>query len=359
MSLLFKNKSTFVFEIILASFCFVYNSNAQMLDLLDDMDETTESTEEKTTKKDDFDDDFLGAPQSNKVNVLEEKDEVENNAVTSTPVKKDVPKIGAFPGAPKIADNASDKALPGIGATSEVRKNIQKNQQKAAMKNEGLSLFDIRNKSKKGHLKTKAENFDIAGIKLKMTPEEVIEAIAEYNFKLVRVKNHIPELHQWRIKQDCLKERANAPYRIRKYCLHEIAKEQEVEFVEAMLFEKKYNKEKIIVEFTSATTGNKCYHIRYIAKGDHSLGVTKEGVYLKNKRRQEFLEQLISKYGEPTDADTMTWGEIGFGAALVADITDTFLDASVDLVDTSIDDDDFDEIMKESKNFDKYNEFSF
>ena len=222
---------------------------------------------------------------------------------------------------------------------------------------ENLSLFEMRAK-KTGVSNANVSLFDIAGIQLKMTPEEVVEKIAEAGFEVKFKDSKIPQLDEWKYHRQCLAQQSYA-YGAKKNCIRNTAKIENREYVNRIVFENKAKRESVNVDFTSPYTQNQAYRIYYVSKGDHSLGATEEGRYLKTKRRREFLNTLVKKYGMPDDESAMLWGIVGRGAVLHAEISNTFLDVSLMLEDLSMQEDDFDAVSNEEVKNDPFDKFSF
>jgi len=245
---------------------------------------------------------------------------------------------------PQLGSGNAD-SLPNLGGNTK-KKN-----------SENLSLFEMRAK-KTGFSDTNVLKFDIAGIRLKMMPEEVIEKAEELGFSIKFKDLKIPELNEWRYHRFCLGKRFYAPDN-KKRCIREAAQNDNSEYVSRLVFENKRRRETLSVDFTSIYTENQAYRIRYVSKGDHSLGATEEGRFLKTKRRQEFLKTLIKKYGPPDEEQTLSWGIAGRGATLQAEISDTFLDASLVMEDSLMEENDFDTISTEEIKADPLDNFSF
>lgn len=279
---------------------------------------------------------------------------------TLPPVQKQSAKTPAEQ--PKqAAPKPAEPALPALG-TGAQKDNMPALGKKTSQKKESSqSLYEMRlKKRKKKAGASAADKFDVAGIGLKMGPDAVIAAAQGRGFALKRINRGIPELNEWRYKRDCLKGPAyGLKYSDMKYCIDELAKDDNMKYVQHLFFENKGRRERLYVDFTSSYSGNLAFRIHYVGKGDHSLGATAEGVHLKNKRRSDFLRSLMEKYGRPDDEDALIWGGAGDGAVLSAEISDTFLDASIVLEDTSLEDDDFDKMVDDDAKAPSDGRFNF
>lgn len=272
-------------------------------------------------------------------------------AQTAAPAPKTlslpVPKMQAIPAsAPSLPQISSAPApdLPDLG----------KGGKKAG---EEMSLFEMRSK-KTGNPDTDVLKLDIAGIKLKMTPEEVMQNAAEAGFTLKFKDMETPTLDKWKYSRLCMDMKLFAD-KSKKECVKDAARQSGSEYISRLVYENKKRRETLTVEFTSRFSDNQAFRIRYVSKGDHSLGTTDEAHYFKAKRRQEFLRLLITKYGVPDDEQALQWGVSGIGATLQAEISDSFLDASLVLEDPNMETDDFDVMSIEDAKEPAIEKFSF
>ncbi len=228
---------------------------------------------------------------------------------------------------------------------------------KAFKEDENLSLFEMRAK-RTGSSNTNVLNFDIAGIKLKMTPEEVMEKAQAAGFTLKWKNFAIPDLNEWKYKRICM-DNFLFTYENKKRCVREIAQYNNSEYISRLVFENKKRRETLSIDFSSFFSNNEAYYIRYVSKGDHSLGTTDEAHYLKTRRRQEFLRLLITKYGAPDDEQALLWGVSGITATLQAELNESFLDATIILEDSSIADTDFEKMSIDDATKPAIEKFSF
>lgn len=232
------------------------------------------------------------------------------------------PEIASEPLAPNIG-GGEKPAIPKLGDQKAIKKYEKRNSSE--------SLFEMRKKSLSKRRRGKSKKiFDVAGIKTGMKPSEVINIATERGFSLKFSNTHVPELDAWKYKRACLNS-SHYPFNVLKACINDAAKEGSSEYIQKLTFENKPQRETLVVDFTSNATDNQAFRIHYIAKGDHSLGVTEEGVYLKNKRRRDFFNALKNKYGDSDYEESFVWADTDSGTLLMADISDTFLDVSIEL----------------------------
>ncbi len=253
--------------------------------------------------------------------------------------------------------SAETSSLPDLGRGSSSSLPSLGNRRRKSDGEEHLSIFE-RRRRRAGNYQTDASNFDIAGVMLRMSPEEVMEVALANGFSLKFKNTKIPPFLQWKYKLECHKKNM-IRFADVKHCIQETAQERKEEYVEKLVFEKPEYKETLTVDFTSMFADNGAYRIRYVNKGNHSWGNTYEGMFLKRKRRQDFWRAVIQKYGQPDDENAMIWSNSEEGASLEADLTLTFLDASLVLEDLSMTDTDSENMRAQDIKDGALNQFSF
>lgn len=300
-----------------------FSVQAQMLDLLED-DDASETMPGMPVAKP-----VVSTPATKPTQPLKPKNvkvnPVQTGPVLPAPVKdipESKPEIASTPVAPNIGGEEKP-SIPKLGDQKAIKKYEKRNSSE--------SLFEMRKKSLNKRRRGKSRKiFDIAGIKTGMNPSEVINIATEKGFSLKFSNTHVPELDAWKYKRACLNS-SHYSFSVLKACINDAAKEGSSEYIQKLTFENKPNKETLVVDFTSNATDNQAFRIHYTAKGDHSLGVTEEGLYLKNKRRRDFFNALKNKYGESDYEESFVWVDSDTGTMLMADISDTFLDVSLEL----------------------------
>lgn len=334
----------FIFALFLTFFA-SFGLQAQMLNELFEEEDFNSDLPEATNEKPEANVDAEPVPVA--VQAVKQKQEAPRSSYKlPKPPKKETQIFASKPSLPELG-RAKQKNMPALGASVSKKS-----------RGEELSLFEMRMKKLGKKTDSVVDKFDVSGVHLKMTPDEVIDIATKNGYDLKTVNRHIPELNAWKYKRKCLDSRRQS-YKNLKECISQLAKDSKSEYIQAVTFENKKNREKLTVEFTSFYGGNQAFRIYYSSKGDHSLGVTEEGVYLKAKRRADFLRTLISKYGRPDDETSLIWGGAGFGAKLTAEISDTFLDATVILEDITLEDDALDKMADEDFRKKSIGTFSF
>ncbi len=152
--------------------------------------------------------------------------------------------------------------------------------------------------------------FDIAGIKLRMLPKEVFEHAINHGYKMEYMDKTSVNFLKWRLERECM-DNGVFIFERKQDCVNQSAQKTGDYYINYMEFVKESSNEKIRAFFTSSFSGNKLYRVTYYNEGDNSLGDSLASTYIKEKRRNEFYNWVSKKYGNPTNPQTMTWGEGG------------------------------------------------
>ncbi len=150
--------------------------------------------------------------------------------------------------------------------------------------------------------------FNIAGVKLYMEPQEVIDTAQENGFVLANMSYAIPAFMTANFENEC---RAEGLYQTRLIheCVRDRAKQEEVYYVSELTFENKDSKEELTVLFGSPLTGNKAFKVDYTGFGDNSLGTSYKDIIKKTNRRDIFWKLVFEKYGKPNYDKMILWGD--------------------------------------------------
>lgn len=155
--------------------------------------------------------------------------------------------------------------------------------------------------------KSNAANFDISGLKLRMTPKEVEETMKQQGYKKILETLEVPNFIKWRSEELCRQhgvigfERLNA-------CATMVAKENGFQFVEHQVYNRYITKESIEVYFTSTFTDNLAHRIFYKSSVPFSDSKASKNVYLNNIKVFDFWRRIDLKYGKPDNTTEVKWG---------------------------------------------------
>ncbi len=158
-------------------------------------------------------------------------------------------------------------------------------------------------------MKTKdVRSFDIAGLTLGMTPEDVWEVARENGYQITRVEHGIP-LHQTSYYDRQCRDARHLRTDALKNCILSLAKQDDVYYVSSITLAKPQTAEYIQVLFTGNHSDNGAYKIYYENKGDNSLNFTQKNFAKKVRRRDAFWKTVFETYGYPDDREQLIWGD--------------------------------------------------
>ena len=198
-------------------------------------------------------------------------------------------------------------------------------------------------------------SFDISGIELGMTPDEVVDEAKDHGYEITKVEHNIP-LHLTTF----YKERCNPRVRAieKQNCIIDQAKEDEVYYVSSITMVRPQTAEYMQVLFSSYATDNVAYKIYYENKGDNSLNYTRKNLAKKVRRRDAFWKLMYETYGQPDDKDNMIWGNPQ-EAYMQAMMQGSAYNAYIVLEDKSITDEDYVAVTEQAKELRYKHAFTF
>ena len=193
----------------------------------------------------------------------------------------------------------------------------------------------VKRKSKRERLVEKVYDMSIAGIKLGMTPAEVLDALQNTDFVVKYSDNSIPRFLEWQYRNECLK---NPGYRKSdlQSCINDEADKAKVNYISRMDLKHRINDETMTLTFSSFYAGNKLYRIEYHTLGDNSLGYSDRDMYFRVMRARDFMQRLRKRYGNPDDVRNMVWGSDKDAVTLRAFVSGENIDGSIILEDARI-----------------------
>lgn len=169
---------------------------------------------------------------------------------------------------------------------------------------EGI-MRNYRRKTKNG--KSNASVFDIAGVMLRMNPQQAEDVLTNRGFKKINARFQIPNFIKWRNEEKC-RNSGVVGYERTQACVIKKAKEDGFEYVQYMKFAKFETKEEIEFYLTSNFTDNKIYKIEYTSSIANINGNSPKAVYIRNLKIYDFWRRINRKYGVPDDKNMVTWG---------------------------------------------------
>ncbi|MCM1324282.1 MAG: hypothetical protein NC218_08975 [Acetobacter sp.] len=152
-----------------------------------------------------------------------------------------------------------------------------------------------------------AAHFDISGVKLRMSPEEIDKTLTSQGYRRILQTMEIPNFIKWRSEELCRQngvigfERLNA-------CATKVAVENGYNFIERATYNRYATKESIDVYFTSNFTGNLAHRIFYKSSIPLSDSKASNNVYINNLKIYDFWRRIDLKYGPPDNTSEIKWG---------------------------------------------------
>lgn len=203
-----------------------------------------------------------------------------------------------------------------------------------------------------------AISFDVSGVELNMTPDEVIDILTEQGYELTKSSYDLPLFMSSAYEEECRRdENLKALHHIHE-CIRERAEADEVYAPSRMVFEKPAMREEITAYFSTALTDNQLYKVEYVNFGDNSLGSSYKDSAKKTARRNMFWKQIAEKYGTPDFKETMVWGSLE-SVYMRAFLTGNNFDAHIVLENVKVTPLDKSRALDLEKEREKYNPFTF
>ncbi len=203
----------------------------------------------------------------------------------------------------------------------------------------------------------KIDDFDIMGLKLHMTPQDVILIAQENGFSVTNISYSIPLYFTSAYEKIC---RQKGLYQLRFIhdCVRLQAQENDMYYISELRLVNELTKEQIVVSFVSELTGNQASRIDYVSFGDNSLGTSYKDTAKKIARRDLFWTLVFKKYGQPNFRDMVLWGNPR-GVYMKAFMEGTALNGRLILNDTDLPYQDMGKASDINKNEEITHSFSF
>lgn len=169
------------------------------------------------------------------------------------------------------------------------------------------SLEKMVQKSKLRNARSNASVFDISGVMLRMSLEQVDKTMQNRGFRKTIQKYQIPNFIKWRNEEGCRNSGVVGYERV-EACVVERAKHEKQQYVQTTKYMKYDTQEEVEVTFTSNFTDNKVYKIVYKSLAPKVTGNSAKAVYLRNIKIYDFWKKINQKYGAPDNKTDVTWG---------------------------------------------------
>lgn len=201
--------------------------------------------------------------------------------------------------------------LPEESFTSQKKKenaqNWLKNLFKSKDKTDSIQELLDENKKKMLKRRSNAAVFDIAGVMLRMGPDQAEDELSKRGYKKVSQKMDIPNFIRWRNEEKC---RAQGVYGYERLesCVVRLAQKEHYQFISQATFNKYDTKETVKIYLSSTFTNNRIYKVTYQTEVANYAGNSTKAVYLRNLKVYDFWKKINQKYGAPDNKQDVTWG---------------------------------------------------
>lgn len=158
--------------------------------------------------------------------------------------------------------------------------------------------------------KANAAFFDIAGIKLRMSPKEIENILTQQGYQKIMETLEVPNFIKWRSEEICRTSGIIGFERL-KTCATKIAQENGYQYIHRQSYSRNSTRESIEILFTSTFTDNLSYKIFYKSNVTFSQSKSSQNVYLNNIKIYDFWRRISLKYGTPDNKTEIKWGKGG------------------------------------------------
>lgn len=155
--------------------------------------------------------------------------------------------------------------------------------------------------------RSNAANFDIAGIKLRMTPAEVEEILTKQGYRRLTQDMSIPNFIKWRGEELC-RIHGIVGFERLKACSREIAVANGFEYISSERYNRQSTLETIEVHYTSTFSDNLAHYIIYTSDVPISTSKSSQHVYINNLKIYDFWRRIDLRYGQPDNTSEVKWG---------------------------------------------------
>lgn len=219
---------------------------------------------------------------------------------------------------PAISTSLADK-ISNIGdSVNNAKKTAGETLSEMIKNSKSESLMAGKTTGAKVVRRSNASVFDISGAMLRMSPQQIEEALTRKGYKKTVQKMDIPNFIRWRNEEKC-RAQGVVGYERLESCVAQMAKKDNHMFIERVFYAKYDSQEEMEIRFTSNFTQNKSYYLDYKSGVLTNLrGSSQKEFYLRNIKVYDFWKKINQKYGVPDNKDNIIWGLGGNKAYLQA-----------------------------------------
>ncbi len=200
---------------------------------------------------------------------------------------------------------SSEPSLP--APKKETAQNWLKNIFKSKNDSDSIKELLEENKKKTAKRRSNAAVFDIAGVMLRMSPEQAESELKKRGYRKVSQKMDIPNFIRWRNEEKCRGQGVFGYERLES-CIVRLAQKENYQFISQATYNKFDTKETVKIYLSSTFTNNKIYKVTYQTEAANVTGNSTKAVYLRNLKVYDFWKKINQKYGAPDNKQDITWG---------------------------------------------------
>lgn len=152
-----------------------------------------------------------------------------------------------------------------------------------------------------------AAHFDISGVRLRMSPQEVEKIMLENGYQRITQEERIPNFIKWRSEELCRIHGVIGFERLTA-CTKEVARANGFNYIAREIYNRQTTREKIEVNYTSTFTDNLSHYISYNSYIPFSDSKASQNIYINNIKIYDFWRRIDSRYGQPDNTTEIKWG---------------------------------------------------
>lgn len=150
-------------------------------------------------------------------------------------------------------------------------------------------------------------HFDISGVRLRMSPDEVEKIMLENGYHRVAQEERIPNFIKWRSEELCRIHGVIGFERLTA-CTKEVARANGFNYIAREVYNRQATRENIEILYTSTFTDNLSRYISYKSHIPFSSSKASQNVYINNVKIYDFWRRIDLRYGQPDNITEIKWG---------------------------------------------------
>ena len=155
--------------------------------------------------------------------------------------------------------------------------------------------------------RSNAAHFDISGIRLRMSPNEVERILLSNGYRRQIQEERIPNFIKWRSEELCRIHGIIGFERIAA-CTKNVAKTNGFNYVAREVYNRDSTHENIEILYTSTFTDNLAHRIYYKSHIPFSNSKASQNIYINNIKIYDFWKRIDERYAQPENTREIKWG---------------------------------------------------